>query len=129
LARREKIVSMLCVPMMVGKRAIGVINVYTPELRQFAVREIKLLQAVANQAAVAIENTKLREEAIAARNAVETGKLVNRAKAALMKQMGLTEEAAHQYLLSSSRTSRKPLREIAEAVLLTFSGGKLGPKA
>jgi GAF domain-containing protein len=126
IAKREKIVSLLCVPMMIGKRAIGVINVYTAELRQFSDVEIKLLQAVANQAAVAIENTKLREEAIAARNAVETGKLVNKAKAALMRGMGLSEDAAHQYLLKSSRTSRKTLREVAEAVLLTFSAGKPG---
>jgi len=127
IARREKVVSMLCVPMMIGKRAIGVINVYTPEARQFGEAEIKLLQAVANQAAVAIENTKLREEAIAARNAYETGKLVNRAKALLMRRMNLTEDAAHQHLLRTSRTTRKPLREVAEAVLLTFSGGPKVP--
>jgi GAF domain-containing protein len=122
IARREKVVSMVSVPMITGRRAIGVINVYTPEPRAFSDAEIKLLQAVANQAAVAIENTKLREEAIAARNAVETGKLVNRAKAAMMRKMGLTEDAAHQLLLRNSRNHRKTLREVAEAVLLTFSG-------
>ena len=126
IARREKIVSLLCVPMMVGKRVIGVINVYTTEPRTFSESEIKLLQAVANQAAVAIENTKLRDEAIAARDAVETGKLMNRAKAALMKQMGLTEDAAHQLLLKSSRNNRKTLREVAEAVLLTFGSNNNG---
>jgi len=89
--------------MMIKKRAIGVVNVYTTEPRQFSDAEIKLIQAVANQAAVAIENTKLHEEAIAARNAVETGKIVNRAKAALMKQMGLSEDAAHKLLVKKSR--------------------------
>lgn len=127
IARREKIVSLLCVPMMIGKRAIGVVNVYTPEPRQFAEGETKLLQAVANQAAVAIENTKLREEAMAARNAFETAKLVNRAKAALMRQMGLSEDAAHQMLVRNSRSNRKSLREVAEAVLLTFSNSKPRP--
>jgi GAF domain-containing protein len=128
IARREKIVSLLCVPMMVGDRVIGVTNVYTTEPHEFNDTEIKLLQAVANQAAAAIENTKLREEAIAARDAVETGKLINRAKAALMRQMGLSEDAAHKLLVSNGRNNRKTLREVAEAVLLTFSNVNGRPK-
>jgi AmiR/NasT family two-component response regulator len=110
--------------MMVGTRVIGVINTYTTEPRSFNTVEIKLIQAVANQAAVAIENTKLREEAVAARNAAETSKLLNRAKAVLAREMRLSEDEAHRLLLRSSRNSRKPLREVADAVLLAFSGGK-----
>jgi len=133
VARKEKVVSLLSVPMLVKNQAIGVINVYTQEPYVFGESEIKLLQSVANQAAVAIENTKLQEEAIAARNSVETGKIVNKAKAALIRRMGLSEDAAHQYLMRSSRANRKPLREVAEAVLLTFSAAdgfdsKSGPK-
>jgi signal transduction protein with GAF and PtsI domain len=127
IARREKIVSMLCVPMMLRSRGIGVINVYTTEPRPFDEREIKLLQAVANQAAVAIENTKLQEEALAARKTLETTKLVNRAKAALIKTMHLSEDEAHKLLLRSSRNNRKSMREVAEAVLLAFSGGLKSP--
>ena len=126
IARREKIVSMLCVPMMLGSRAIGVINLYTTEPHAFSESEIKLMRAVANQAAVAIENTKLREEAIEARKSAEMRKLLTRAKAVLSKSMHLTEDEAHRMLLRSSRNSRKPLREVAEAVLLAFSIGGNG---
>jgi signal transduction protein with GAF and PtsI domain len=124
IARREKIVSMLSVPMMVENRVIGVINTYTPEPRAFGETEIKLLRAVANQAAVAIENTKLREETLEARKTIETRKLMNRAKDILRRRMHISEDEAHRLLVSSSRNSRKPLREVAEAVLITFSGGK-----
>ncbi len=121
IARAERIVSMLSVPMMVGTRAIGVVNVYTTEPRAFSDAEIKLLRAVANQAAVAIENTQLREEAVAARNAVEVRKLLNRAKAVVIREKGITEDAAHRLLLQISRDNRKTMREVAEAILLTYS--------
>jgi len=123
IAKKEKVVSLLCVPMMIGDRVIGVINVYTTERRVFGDAEVKLLRAVANQAAVVIENTKLREEALEARKVAETRKVLNRAKAVMAKAMHLSEDEAHRLLLRSSRNSRKPLREVAEAVLLAFSGG------
>jgi GAF domain-containing protein len=125
IARVERVVSLLSVPMMVGDRAIGVVNVYTSEPRRFSESEIKLLRAVANQAAVAIHNTELQEEAIAARNAMELRKLINRAKAILGHERHLTEDAAHKLLIQISRNSRKSLREVAEAILLTYSGGGL----
>jgi GAF domain-containing protein len=125
VARVEKVISLLSVPMMIGDRAIGVVNVYTSEPHQFSETEIKLLRAVANQAAVAIHNTELREEAIAVRNEMELRKLINRAKAILGHERQISEDAAHKLLIQISRNSRKSLREVAEAILLTYSGGGL----
>jgi len=127
IARQEKIVSMLSVPMMVGKRAIGVVNVYTTEPRPFIQTEIKLLQAVANQAAVAIQNTSLQEEVVEVRHAAETQKVLNRAKAIMAKTMHLSEDEAHRLLLRSSRNNRKSVREVAEAVILAFDTGAKHP--
>ena len=59
LAKKENLVSMLSVPMMVKKRVIGVVNCYTTTLHKFTKSDIDLLSTVANQAAVAIENTEL----------------------------------------------------------------------
>ncbi len=59
LAREEGLVSLLSVPMLMKNRGIGVINVYTASAHHFTQEEIHLLQAVANQAASAIENTHL----------------------------------------------------------------------
>ena len=63
LAVKEDLSSMVAVPMIVKDKAIGVINVYTKEIHQFSGEEVSVLQMVANQAAVAVENTKLVEEA------------------------------------------------------------------
>ncbi len=118
LAIREGLTSMLAVPMIVKDRALGVINVYTKEPHSFTADEIGALQLVANQAAVAVENTKLMEEALKAREALETRKLVERAKGALMKMQGLSEDAAYKLIHKKSMDTCKTMKEIAESVLL-----------
>lgn len=59
LARREGLVSMLSVPMCVKDRVIGVINCYTSYPRAFSKAEEEMLMAIANQAAICIENSGL----------------------------------------------------------------------
>lgn len=120
LARAERVVSFISVPMMIGDQAVGVINVYTAEPHEFTESEVKLLQVVANQAAVAIQNTKLQEETMAARNEIELRKLVNRAKVVIQRERRISEDAAHKLLLKISRNSRKSMREVAEAILLAY---------
>lgn len=118
IAKKEGIVSMLSVPMMIQDRVVGVINSYTTHEYAFTEFETKILQAVANQAAVAIDNTRLREEARSAREALEVRKLVERAKAVLMEDNHISDQEAYYLLHKKSRDTRKPAREIAEAILL-----------
>ncbi len=118
LAIKEGLTSMLAVPMIVKDRAVGVINVYTQQPHAFTQDEIGVLQMVANQAAVAVENTKLMEESLKAKEALETRKLVERAKGALMKMQNLSEEAAHRVIHKKSMDSCKSMKEIAESILL-----------
>jgi sigma-B regulation protein RsbU (phosphoserine phosphatase) len=63
-SKREGIVSSLVVGMLYKDRPIGVIRVYTAEAHEFSEFETKLLQSIASQAAVAIENARLQEEAL-----------------------------------------------------------------
>jgi sigma-B regulation protein RsbU (phosphoserine phosphatase) len=63
-SKREGIVSSLVVGMLYKDRPIGVIRVYTAEVHEFSEFETKLLQSIASQAAVAIENARLQEEAL-----------------------------------------------------------------
>lgn len=58
-ARREGIVSILCVPLEVHGRAIGVMRVYTSELCTFHEDDIRFLAVLASLAALAIENASL----------------------------------------------------------------------
>lgn len=58
-ARREGIVSVLCVPLEVHGQAIGVMRVYTTELCTFGDDDIHFLSVLASLAALAIENANL----------------------------------------------------------------------
>jgi GAF domain-containing protein len=58
-ARREGIVSVLCVPLEVHGKAIGVIRVYTSESCTFHRDDIQFLSVLASLAALAIENANL----------------------------------------------------------------------
>lgn len=60
---REGIVSMLSVGMRYKGKSVGVLRVYTDHEQRFSPLKIDLLKAVAAQAAAAIENTRLLEEA------------------------------------------------------------------
>lgn len=118
LAVKENLSSMLAVPMIVKDKAIGVINVYTKTPHSFAKEEIEALQLVANQAAVAVENTKLMEESLKAREALETRKLVERAKGILMRMNNLGEEAAYRLIHKKSMDSCRSMKDIAESIIL-----------
>lgn len=58
-ARREGIVSVLCVPLEVHGKAIGVMRVYTTEPCTFHDEDIQFLSVLASLAALAIENASL----------------------------------------------------------------------
>lgn len=119
VARKEGIVSLLSVPMMLKDRAIGVINSYTKSEHQFRQEEISILQAVANQAAVAIENTHLSEEILTAKEALESRKIIERAKGILMKELNVSEDEAYKKIHKKSMDLRKTMKEIAEAIILS----------
>jgi GAF domain-containing protein len=58
-AKREGIVSVLCVPLEVHGRAIGVMRVYTSEQCTFHEDDIQFLTVLASLSALAIENASL----------------------------------------------------------------------
>ena len=58
-AKREGIVSVLCVPLEVHGDAIGVLRVYTKEPTTFHDDDIQFLSVLASLAALAIENANL----------------------------------------------------------------------
>jgi len=118
LAIKEGLTSMLAVPMIVKEKAIGIISVYTQKPHHFTQDEIDVLQMVANQAAVAVENTKLMEEALKAKESLETRKMIERAKGILMRMNSLSEEAAYRLIHKKSMDSSRSMKEIAESIIL-----------
>ncbi|MCA9400060.1 MAG: GAF domain-containing protein [Candidatus Omnitrophica bacterium] len=118
IAIKENLTSMLLVPMVVKNKAIGVISIYTKKPHIFTDEEIDVLQMVANQAAVAVENTKLVDEVLKAKDALETRKLVERAKGILMQLKNLSEDAAYRLIHKKSMDSCRSMKEIAESIIL-----------
>ena len=118
MAKKEGLCSLLSVPMMVRDKALGVINSYTSAPHVFTSEEVKLLQAIANQAAIAIEHATLIEKSHEMQEALAVRKLMERAKGYLMRSKKLTEEEAFKLIQRQSMDFRKSMREIAEAVLL-----------
>ena len=119
LAKKMGLVSMLSVPMAVKDRVIGVINCYTSEPHQFTEMEKNLFTTVANQAAVAIFNTELMVKTKVIQEELESRKLVGKAKDVLMRRRKMSGEEAHRWIQKRSMDSRKSMREVAEAVLLS----------
>jgi signal transduction protein with GAF and PtsI domain len=120
MAKNLGLVSMLGVPMQIkNKEVIGVLNCFTSEPHDFSETEISMITAVAHQAAVAIHNTRLALDAQVIREELETRKLVERAKEVLVRKRGMEIDEAYRWIRKRSMDSRKHLREVAEAVLLS----------
>lgn len=123
IAKREALRSLLCVPLNVKGKVIGVINCYTSTAHKFSKTEINVLTSVANQAAIAIENTELMVKSKVIQEELKTRKAVERAKGILIKDRGISEEEAFRKMQKYSMDSRKSMREIAEAIILTKEMG------
>lgn len=118
LASEAGLVSLVAVPMMSREKVTGTLNVYTAEERAFTEEEIGFLKVVASQAAIAIENSRLMSETLEMKRTLETRKLVERAKGIIQHKHSLTEEEAYLRLRNESRRLRRPMRDLAEAVIL-----------
>ena len=120
MAKKLGLVSMLGVPLQVkGEKVIGVLNCFTSAPYEFTETEINLVTAVANQAAVAILNTELMVKTKVVQEELETRKLVERAKEVLMRRRNLKADEAYRWIQKRSMDSRKSMRRVAEAVLLS----------
>jgi len=118
IAKKENLCSLLCVPLCVKGRVIGVLNSYTSVKHRFTRDEINILTVVANQAAVAIENANLMLKSKLIEEQLKTRKSVERAKGILMKWQGVSEEEAFKKIQRQAMNARRTMREIAEAIIM-----------
>ena len=118
IAKKEGLYSLACVPLAVKGRVIGVLNCYTSKKHKFSKHELDLLTALANQAALAIENAELDLRARSAEEALTTRKLVERAKDILSQDAHISSSEAYRLIQKQSMDIRKSMREVAEAIIL-----------
>ncbi|MFH1790816.1 MAG: ANTAR domain-containing protein, partial [Candidatus Omnitrophota bacterium] len=74
---------------------------------------------VANQAAVAIENTELMVKTKIIQEELESRKKVEKAKGILMKDQKISEDEAYNLIRRSSMDKRVHMKEIADAIILS----------
>ncbi len=118
VAKKEGLCSLACVPLAVKGRVIGVLNCYTSKKHKFSKHELDLLTALANQAAIAIENAELNLRARSAEEALTIRKLVERAKDILSQDANILPAEAYRLIQKQSMDMRKSMREVAEAIIL-----------
>lgn len=115
----------LSVPIVSGGELIGVINVHHRSPHDHSSEEISTLIFIGEQLGVTIskslleeENARLLEETQEMKRELETRKLMERAKGILQQNHNITEEEAYLRLRNQSRRLRRPIRELAEAIIL-----------
>lgn len=82
------------------------------------VRDAELMPLIEVTIARWGEQVDRRKELSQLKDRLETRKLVERAKGALMDQQGLTESEAFRKIQQLAMNSRKTMREVAQAILL-----------
>jgi uroporphyrinogen-III synthase len=119
------------VPIVSGGETIGVINVHHRESHTHSPEEVSLLVFIGEQMGGVVskslleeEKAKLLEEAAAFKRQLEERKLVERAKGILQQKYNTTEEDAYFRLRNQSRRLRRPMRDLAEAIILAEDIGR-----
>lgn len=121
MADKLDLVSMISVPMTIGAdNVIGVLNCFTCVPHEFSETQISLITTVANQASLAIHNTRLMVKAKVIEEELATRKKIERAKEIIMTRKGITGEKAFRWIQKKSMDTRKSMKEIAEAVILSL---------
>lgn len=70
--------SLACLPLVIKQRLVGILNLHKDDLDAFSEQDLKLIQAIGNQAAIAIENAQLYEKTRDLSNTDELTSLANR---------------------------------------------------
>ena len=92
---------------------------YFQNIFRVAKGDIALLSTISNQATVAIENTEFLVKTLIAHEELESRKKIEKAKGILMKEQDISEDSAYNLIRKSSMDKRVPMKEIAEALIIS----------
>ena len=126
--------ALLSVPLVGGGDTIGVINVHHREPYRHSSDEISMMVFIGEQLGGAISNSllgeeraRLLEETLEMKRALETRKVMERAKGILQQRHQISEEEAYLRLRNQSRRLRRPMKELADAIILAEDLGRAVP--
>ncbi len=105
------------VPVRFGGRWVGAIIVHPADTLDD--NTLSILADLSSHVGAFLQNLILESELRRAREALETRKVLERAKLLLMERYGMREQEAHRWLQRTAMERRMSLRQVCEAVLLT----------
>jgi uroporphyrinogen-III synthase len=114
----DRFEAFLAVPILCRGKLVGAINVQHREPHHHSKREIRLITMIGYLVGAEVELARMEFEKSQLADQLETRKVMERAKGILQREMSLSEEEAYLMLQKQSRQKRKPLKEIAEAIIL-----------
>jgi len=109
----------LSVPILCRGRVVGVINLQHRLPYFHTSQEVKLVSTIGFLVGAEIEMARLEGQISQLSQQLESRKIIERAKGILQCQLGVAEEAAYRILQRQSRELRKPMRELAEAIVMS----------
>ena len=115
----DRFEAFLSVPVASGGRLVGVINLQNRAPHFYGKREVGLIATLGFLVGAEIERARLASENSHLSERLESRKIVERAKGILQRELKLSEEESYLTLQRESRQRRRPMKEIAEAIILS----------
>lgn len=117
--RRHPGETFVCVPLISRSQIVGVITLEHQRPHPYRLAEIRLLSSIAYVFGVALRISQLEKQGFELLLELETRKLVERGKGILQRDLGLSEGEAYLLLQRQSEAKQRPIKEIAQAVILS----------
>jgi signal transduction protein with GAF and PtsI domain len=114
----DRFEAFLAVPILCRGKLVGAINLQHRQPHNHSRREIRLITMIGYLVGAEVELARMEYEKSQLADQLETRKVMERAKGILQRELSIDEEAAYLMLQKQSRQKRRPLREIAEAIIL-----------
>lgn len=117
----DRFEAFLSVPILNRERVVGAINLQNRAPYSYTDYEIRMVSSIGLLVGAHIEMARLESENSQLSYQLETRKLVERAKGILQHDLKISEQEAYVRLQRQSQESRIPIRDVANAVILSQS--------
>jgi uroporphyrinogen-III synthase len=115
----DRFESFLSVPLISRGRLVGVLNLQNRAAHRYSDCEIGLVSTIGALVGAEIQMARLEGENSQLTQRLEVRKMVERAKGILQRDLTISEPEAYLMLQRQSQQRRKPMKEIAEAIVLS----------
>ncbi|HXJ87919.1 MAG TPA: ANTAR domain-containing protein [Candidatus Binatia bacterium] len=117
----DRFESFLSVPLLSRGSVVGVLNLQNRAPHIYSEREISLISTVGFLVGAEIELACLEREKSQLAGQLQLRKIVERAKGIMQRELKISEPEAYAMLQRQSQQRRRPMKDIAEAIVLSHA--------